>query len=86
MKAVAIASTLISLGTIFSPAMAQETTTEQTAPITIAQATQPLDTVIRSDETLYLDKNAVHEYNLRLQSRTAVGDRFFVGNSYYLIN
>ncbi len=77
MKAVAIASALLSLGTVVSPGFAQEATTgSATAPVVVAQAAQPLDTTIRSDETLYLDKNAVHEYNLRLQRRTAVGDRF----------
>ncbi|MEM9805639.1 MAG: hypothetical protein AAF959_10195 [Cyanobacteria bacterium P01_D01_bin.56] len=77
MKAVAIASALISLGAVVSPGLAQEATTGPDAPVVVAQAaTQPLDTIIRSDETLYLDKDAVYEYNLRLQSRTAVGDRF----------
>ncbi len=73
MKAVAIASTLISLGAIVSPVLAQETVAE---PVIVAQATDPLNTVIRSDETLYLDKNAVHEYNLILEDRTAVNGRF----------
>lgn len=74
MKAVAIASVLMSLGA--SPVLAQTTISEQTVPIVVAQATQTLDTAIRSDETLYLNKDDVHEYNLRLQSRTAVGDQF----------
>lgn len=77
MKAVAIASTLISLGTIISPAVAQETTTEQTTPVIVAQTTQSLSTSIRSDETLYLNKDEVHEYNLVLEARADVGGRFF---------
>ncbi len=77
MKAVAIASTIISLGAIVSPVLAQETVVGQTEPVVVAQATSPLSTVTRNDETLYLDKNAVHEYNLVLENRTAVGDRFF---------
>ena len=76
MKAVAIASTLISLGALISPALAQETTAEQTAPVLVAQTTPTLETTIRGDETLYLNKNDVHEYNLTLENRTAVGDRF----------
>ncbi|MEM9809527.1 MAG: hypothetical protein AAF959_30125 [Cyanobacteria bacterium P01_D01_bin.56] len=85
MKAVAIA--LISLGAVVSPGLAQEVTPSSTGstptsvPTVVAQAAQPLDTVIRSDETLYLDKDAVHEYNLRLQNRTAVGDRFLPAGS-----
>ncbi|MEO0869758.1 MAG: hypothetical protein AAFY17_15235 [Cyanobacteria bacterium J06642_11] len=82
MKAVAIA--LISLGAVVSPGLAQSATpSSTTAPTStvVAQATQPLDTVIRSEETLYLDKDAIHEYNLRLQSRTAVGDRFLPAGS-----
>ncbi|MEM6256313.1 MAG: hypothetical protein AAF821_25650 [Cyanobacteria bacterium P01_D01_bin.156] len=76
MKAVAIVSALISLGAIASPGLAQEAASDvSNAPI-IAQSAQTLDAVIRSDETLYLDKDAVHEYNLRLESRVAVGDRF----------
>ncbi|MBT9316926.1 hypothetical protein [Leptothoe spongobia] len=76
MKAIAIASTLISLGAIASPVLAQETSIEQNAPVIVAQTTQTLNTVIRSDEPLYLNKDDVHEYNLRLENRTAVGDRF----------
>ncbi|NEQ51904.1 MAG: hypothetical protein F6K11_17485 [Leptolyngbya sp. SIO3F4] len=76
MKAIAIASTLLSLGTIVSPAFAQETTTGRDTAVIVAQTTQTLSTTIRSDETLYLDKDDVHEYNLRLENRTAVGDRF----------
>ncbi|MEM1254401.1 MAG: hypothetical protein AAGI69_18365 [Cyanobacteria bacterium P01_H01_bin.21] len=76
MKAVAIASTLISLGALISPALAQETTAERTAPVIVAQTTQTLTTTLRSDETLYLNKDDVHEYNLILEDRTAVGDRF----------
>lgn len=76
MKAVAIASTLLSLGAVVSPALAQESTPAQTEPVIVAQTTQTLTTEIRSDETLYLDKDEVYEYNLRLQERTAVGDRF----------
>ena len=75
MKAVVIASTLISLGAVLSPALAQETTPEQTA-VLIAQTEQTLSTTVRSDETLYLDKDDVHEYNLVLENRTAVGNRF----------
>ncbi|MEM9265157.1 MAG: hypothetical protein AAGA46_06500 [Cyanobacteria bacterium P01_F01_bin.13] len=74
MKAIAIASTLISLSV--SPVLAQETTVEPTAPVIVAQTTQTLSTVIRSDETLYLNKDEAHEYNLLLENRTAVGDRF----------
>ncbi|MGD1857310.1 MAG: hypothetical protein ACFB2W_24000 [Leptolyngbyaceae cyanobacterium] len=73
MKAIAIASTLISLGAVVGPAWAQETVAE---PVIVAQATQTLSTVIRSDETLYLNKNDVHEYTLRLENRTSIGDRF----------
>ncbi|MEO0433399.1 MAG: hypothetical protein AAF151_17050 [Cyanobacteria bacterium J06656_5] len=76
MKAIAIASALISLGAIVSPALAQETTTERTESVIVAQTEQTLSTVIRSDDTLYLNKDEVHEYNLRLENRTAVGDRF----------
>ena len=76
MKAVAIASTLLSLGAVVGPALAQESTPAQAEPVIVAQTTQTLTTEIRSDETLYLDKDEVHEYNLRLQERTAVGDRF----------
>ncbi|MEA5464323.1 hypothetical protein [Leptothoe sp. PORK10 BA2] len=78
MKAIAIASTLISLGAIVSPALAQEVTPGRTAePVIVAQANnQALSTVIRSDDTLYLNKDEVHEYNLRLENRTAVGDQF----------
>ncbi|MEM8612303.1 MAG: hypothetical protein AAGF93_09825 [Cyanobacteria bacterium P01_H01_bin.105] len=75
MKAVVIASTLISFGAMLSPALAQETTSEQTAVI-VAQADRALSTTIRSDETLYLDKDNVHEYNLVLENRTSIGDRF----------
>lgn len=83
MKAVAIASMLISLGA--GPVLAQTATTDQTAPantpVIVAQATQTLDAVIRDDETLYLNKDEVHVYNLRLQNRTAVGDRFLPAGS-----
>ncbi len=81
MKAVAIASVLISLGAIVSPVLAQETRAEQTEPVIVAQAAEPLSTVIRSDETLYLDKDAIHEYNLILEERTAVDGRFFPAGS-----
>lgn len=76
MKAVAIASTLISLGAIISPALAQETTIEQTEPVIVAQNEQTLTATVRSDETLYLNKDEVHEYNLVLESRISVDDRF----------
>lgn len=77
MKAVAIASTLISLGAIISPALAQETTTvEQTEPVIVAQTEQTLTTTVSSDETLYLNKDEVHEYNLVLEDRSSIGDRF----------
>ena len=81
MKAVAIASMLISLGAIVSPAMAQETTTERSAPVIVAQTTETLSTTIRSDETLYLNKDEVHEYNLVLDERTEVDGRFFPAGS-----
>ncbi len=74
MKAIAIASTLIALSA--GPVLAQAAPTEPTAPVIVAQTTQPLSTVIRSDETLYLSKDEVHKYNLILENRTAVGDRF----------
>ena len=76
MKAIAIASTLISLGAIVSPVLAQENSPGRTEPVIVAQSTQTLSTAIRSDDTLYLNKDEVHEYNLRLENRTAVGDRF----------
>ncbi len=76
MKAVAIASTLLSLGAVVSPVLAQESIPAQTEPVIVAQTTQTLTAEIRGDETLYLNKDEVHEYNLRLQERTAVGDRF----------
>ncbi|NEZ65103.1 hypothetical protein D0962_20385 [Leptolyngbyaceae cyanobacterium CCMR0082] len=76
MKAVAIASALISLGAIISPALAQETTVEQTEPVIVAQTEQTLNTTVSSDETLYLNKDEVHEYNLVLEDRTSIGDRF----------
>lgn len=79
MKAVAIAGMLMSLGA--GPVLAQEATTEQATPVVVAQATQTLDAVIRDDETLYLNKDDVHEYTLRLQDRTAVGDRFLPAGS-----
>lgn len=74
MKAVAIASTFISL--MASPVLAQEITPERDVPVIVAQSAQTLDTVIRSDETLYLNKDTTYEYNLRLQNRTAVGNQF----------
>ncbi|NEZ57941.1 hypothetical protein DXZ20_20295 [Leptolyngbyaceae cyanobacterium CCMR0081] len=76
MKAVAIASALISLGAIISPVLAQETTVEQTEPVIVAQTEQTLNTTVSSDETLYLNKDEVHEYNLVLEDRTSIGDRF----------
>ncbi|MBT9312618.1 hypothetical protein [Leptothoe kymatousa] len=81
MKAVAIASVLISLGAVVSPGLAQETTPGSANPVVVAQAAQSLDTVIRNDDTLYLNKNEVHEYNLRLQDRTAVDGRFLPAGS-----
>lgn len=76
MKAIAIVSTLV-FGAIVNPVQAVEPVIEPgVEPIIVAQAAQPLSTVIRGDETLYLNKDESHEYNLRLESRTAVGDRF----------
>ncbi|MEM1239127.1 MAG: hypothetical protein AAGI45_04720 [Cyanobacteria bacterium P01_H01_bin.26] len=74
MKTVAIASTIFSL--IASPVLAQTVDTEPTSPVIVAQAAQSLDTVISSDDTLYLDADETHDYNLRLESRTTVDDRF----------
>lgn len=79
MKAVAIASTLFTLGAVVSPVLAQETVRAE--PVIVAQTTQTLSTVIREDETLYLDKDEVHEYTLRLEDRVAVGDRFLPAGS-----
>lgn len=80
MKAVAIASALLSLAAVASPGLAQDVD-PSVAPIIVAQAAQPLDTSIRSEETLYLDRDAVQEYNLSLQSRTAVGNQFLPAGS-----
>ncbi|MEM7793385.1 MAG: hypothetical protein AAF579_02905 [Cyanobacteria bacterium P01_C01_bin.118] len=77
MKAIAI--TLISLGAMVSPVVAQEATTDQS--VIVAQANQTLTTAIRSDETLYLNKDEVHEYNLLLENRVSVGDRFLPAGS-----
>ena len=81
----AIAFTLISfgatvgttVGTVASPVLAQAELGQTTqVPVLVAQTPQTLSTVIRSDETLDLSKDEIHEYNLRLENRTAVGDRF----------
>ena len=79
MKAIALASTLISLGAAVAAALAQETTGP--SPVVVARANQTLTTVIRGDEILYLNKDEVYEYNLRLENRTAVGDRFLPAGS-----
>lgn len=81
MKAIALASTLISLGAVITPVLAQEAAGQSVEPVVVAQANQTLTTVIRGDETLYLNKDEVHEYNLRLENRTAVGDRFLPAGS-----
>ncbi|MEO0349997.1 MAG: hypothetical protein AAF282_08110 [Cyanobacteria bacterium P01_A01_bin.15] len=74
MKTVAIASTIFSL--IASPVLAQTIDTDTASSVLVAQADQSLDTVIRSDDTLYLDPDQTHDYNLVLENRTTVDDRF----------